>query len=488
MAADNQVNGITKIEREGVFIYSFPLGTITANNSNNTVTYELITPAIRNETVSFDDITDKKGATTPEEYVDQLATDGIFFSPDSDSGDITGTVSVDNFPNPQNVDVGNFPDPQNVNPQQGGNDLSVTNPLPVSLQPELSVVYTAFGRLRTAQEQKKLEISAIDGKQPLFMNEEIIVGGSSVAANSVVTMTVNAANQVIIRQSKQRAVYQKGNSQEVFLTFDNMQAETNVEKRVGYFTSSTASPYIATRDGVFLYSDGTNINIVLANDGAETVIPQAVWNIDNFGGGGISGITLDFSQRNIMVASMEWLGVGIVAVGFNVDGVTRLAHVFYNANNGTGVYMLSASKPIRWEIRSLGAFVGSTYLTQICGSVASEGAQNQLGKVRSTEAQNFQANNAGDLYAVQGIRIQSGKDYTQIDLKRISALASTNDDFVAYVMFNPIVTNQNAFTPEFESVIESTIGNGGGGRVFSSYRHRCNNRDFTWSRRSFGSI
>lgn len=114
MAADNVVNGITKIEREGVFIYSFPLGTITANNGNNTITYELITPAIRNETVSFDDITDKKGATTPEEYVDQLATDGIFFSPDSDSGDITGTVTVDNFPDPQNVDVQNFPASQTV--------------------------------------------------------------------------------------------------------------------------------------------------------------------------------------------------------------------------------------------------------------------------------------------------------------------------------------------------------------------------------------
>ncbi len=322
---------------------------------------------------------------------------------------------------------------------------------------------SAFGRLRTAQEQKKLEISAIDGKQPLFVNEETAgTGTTSTVVDSTVEMFAQDLGYVI-RQTKQRAVYQKGNSQLVLLTFDTFDLQFNVEKRVGYFTSSTVAPFTANRDGIFLLSDGSNYSIVQAKNGTETAITQANWNVDTFDGSGDannpSGVAIDFSQRNILVMDLEWLGVGRVRVGFNINGITYIAHEFLNANNGTGVYILNGSKPLRWEVRCTASLTSGS-LTQICGSVSSEGAQNQLGKVRSADVENIQANSTSSNYALIGIKIQAGKDYCQIDLKRISALATTNDDFITYICFNPTLSGAAPWTAEDESVIESAEGTG----------------------------
>ncbi len=374
----------------------------------------------------------------------------------STSSVISGTVSIDNFPDPQNVAVNNFPASQTIDGAVDVNNFPASQNVAYTDNPSLS----AFGRLRTAQEQKKLEISAIDGKQPLFMNEEI--GGGVSNTSTVVDSTIRMVADnlgYVVRQSKQRAVYQKGNSQLILLTFDSFDLQFNIEKRVGYFTSSTVAPFTANRDGIFLLSDGADYSIVQAKNGTETVIGQNDWNVDTFDGSGASGVTIDFSQRNILVIDEEWLGVGRVRVGFNVGGITYIAHEFLNANNGTGVYILNGSKPIRWEVRSTNTLTSGN-LTQICGSVSSEGAQNQLGKVRSVDVEDIQANSISTVYPMVGIRLQSGKDFSQIDIKRISVLAETNDDFVLYVCFNPILSGTPTFTPEVESVIESASGVG----------------------------
>ena len=87
----------------------------------------------------------------------------------------------------------------------------------------------------------------------------------------------------------------------------------------------------------------------------DTAVAQASWNIDKFDGSGPSGVTLDFTKTQILFISAQWLGVGRVITGFDVDGLLCPAHQFLNANNLTVPYTQTFNLPVRMEIRNTGA-------------------------------------------------------------------------------------------------------------------------------------
>lgn len=71
------VNGVTKIESNGTYIYLFPLAVIVANVSINsyTQTYNQSGQILTKEYIN---ITDKLGSADIESYCDQLALRGFF--------------------------------------------------------------------------------------------------------------------------------------------------------------------------------------------------------------------------------------------------------------------------------------------------------------------------------------------------------------------------------------------------------------------------
>ena len=83
---------------------------------------------------------------------------------------------------------------------------------------------------------------------------------------------------------------------------------------------------------------------------------------------------------------MQWLGVGRVRVGFNINGVIYYAHYFNNANNLGSVYMSTPNLPVRYEVSSTG---GSVTLDQICCTVQSEGGNSQMGTIRSINSRDL---------------------------------------------------------------------------------------------------
>jgi hypothetical protein len=232
----------------------------------------------------------------------------------------------------------------------------------------------AFSRLRVAQLTTVLDLKHLHDKQPLLVDEVVNGSATSVYSTSLssVTMSVNAANDYVIRQTFQRFEYQSGKSQLIFCTFSGFQSETNVIKRVGYFSSSTLAPYTTALDGLFLDSDGTDISINIYRSG--TVIEntsQSSWNIDSLDGTGPSGINVDWSKNFILVIDFQFLGVGRVRWGADIDGQIVYFHESKHANNLSSVYMSSPNQPIRYEIRATGAAESSFQM--ICAAVNSEG-------------------------------------------------------------------------------------------------------------------
>jgi hypothetical protein len=202
--------------------------------------------------------------------------------------------------------------------------------------------------------------------------------------SSVLLSVTSTATDSAVRHTHRYSAYVPGKSQLIFETF-----------------------IAGTTDNVsFLLRTSTSGSV---DDTRK--IAQSDWNIDGFDLGvnvkNPSGKTIDFTKTQIMVIDFQWLGVGAVAIGFNIDGVSYPAHVFFNANSLDVVYMKTPTLPPRFEISNSGSntikrigygdtlngiFLESTELTsgsdkeleEICISVSSEGGYTLPGLEFST--------------------------------------------------------------------------------------------------------
>ena len=209
-----------------------------------------------------------------------------------------------------------------------------------------SVNLDAFGRLRTStaktlfdsQQEYGLnlrfwDITANGTLGTMSSNGSVTNGSNAVGPTNIDTrmtpITVSSTNgDYSILQSRQYTRYIPAKSQVVFIT------------------------------GIFASGSGATANIVrrtsTSGSAVDTVVPQSSWNIDKLDGTGISGITVDFTKTQILVIQAQWLGVGRVIVGFDIDGVIQPAHQFLNANSLSVPYTQSFNLPIRLEIRNTG--------------------------------------------------------------------------------------------------------------------------------------
>jgi hypothetical protein len=239
----------------------------------------------------------------------------------------------------------------------------------------------AFSRLRVSQPSTLFESTFNYDLQPLLY-EQITSNGSIAhdASNSCADLSISANTGLAALQSYQWIRYQPGKSQIVLLTFTFGSASTNVTRRIGLFSATNSGATVTIADGIFLEQTASAVNLRIVNSGTrdDQTVAQGGWNLDTLNGTGASGITLDLSKSQILVIDFQWLGVGRVRMGFDIDGEIIYAHEFLNANVATDVYMRTATLPIRAELTTSAA--ASATMSFICSSVVSEGGvDNVLG-------------------------------------------------------------------------------------------------------------
>ncbi len=107
--------------------------------------------------------------------------------------------------------------------------------------------------------------------------------------------------------------------------------------------------------GIFAPATSSTASIVRRTSTSGSVVDnevlQSAWNIDKFDGTGVSGITIDFTKTQILFISAQWLAVGRVVVGFDINGILYPAHQFTNANVIAVPYTQTFNLPVRYEIR-----------------------------------------------------------------------------------------------------------------------------------------
>lgn len=297
----------------------------------------------------------------------------------------------------------------------------------------------AFGRLRIAAVTNLLDIKHVYDKNPLQVNEVTAGTATSIFNQEYarVRMTTSANNDLVIRQTKTHPIYQPGKGQLFEASFSNFQLETNIIKRVGGFTSTTASTYNSLFDGFFLESNGVTNEISFQIWRSGTTIFSSVttsWYDSEF-----DPINFDWSNTNLMLVDYQWLGVGRMRFGMNISGQTIYFTEHNCANNEAEVYMSSPNQPIRYEIRQVG--VGSGSFDMICSQTSTEGALNGLySTVGVINSETATLDNSGTKYPYIGYRLKQSYKSVTSQYSSLSVLNTSNDNYLLTIEFNPTLS------------------------------------------------
>ena len=345
-------------------------------------------------------------------------------------------------------------------------------------------LFDAFGRLRVGQLETLFDSKLSYGKLPILWNEAVSANASSihVEVDSCVNMAVTANGAFAIRQTRQRWNYQPGKSQILLATF-KMPTAAGVTARVGLVHGDSASPHTA-HDGIFFeVANGVaSVNIIKGTESGGIVntekATQSQWNMDKLDGSGPSGKIADWSKAQILMIDFQWLGVGGVRFGFEVDSTMVYVHEFLHAGMVDSVYMHNGTQPARYEIRSTG---GTGILSQICSSVASEGGAQKTGITTAIDTNGSLIScAASSIQMLVAVRITAANPDVQLLIEKVYALnTAANTSYRWVVLWNPTIAGTPNWVAETGTPVEVWRGGvgttmTGGTALDSGYTSRDN--------------
>jgi hypothetical protein len=327
----------------------------------------------------------------------------------------------------------------------------------------------AFGRIRVAQPLTLFDSSHRYRDNGLW-NTLATLGGTAVFSTNEGLVNLNVTStggSQVVRETAKVFSYQPGKSLLVLNTFVMAPAQTGLRQRVGYYGTDNGI-YIQLRDDILSFVERSAVTGLVT----ESIVPQAVWNVDTLDGNGPSGVTLDITKAQIMFMDIEWLGEGTVRIGFIIDGVFILCHRFNHANLIASTYITTASLPLRCEITNEGTATAST-LKQVCSTVISEGgyelrgAQQAIGTPILTPA-TFAA--AGTYYPIVGVRLVPTKLDAIVILTAVSILGLGNGKNYAWRVVQSATITGGLWTPIGpDSAVEYNLtgASAAGGRILA---------------------
>lgn len=350
---------------------------------------------------------------------------------------------------------------------------TTTTGFPVPIEVTLPATSSdAFGRLRVSEPLTLFDSSHRFDDNDLW-STATATGGTAVFNNAqgLVDLNVTAASgSSVTRETIKVFAYQPGKSLLVMNTFVMGAAKTGLTQRIGYYGAD---------NGFYLEQAGTAVSLVersvVTGSLVNTPVLQANWNGDKLDGTGASGLTLDLTKAQILWMDLEWLGVGSVRMGFNINGEFILCHTFHHANIIGSTYITTASLPLRYEIFNTAGTTGTSTLKQICSTVISEGGYELRGAQLSagtpiTAPRTFAV--AGTHYPIVAIRLKSTRLDAIVIATAISLIGLGNGKNYEWRVVNGgVVTTGGAWlTAAADSSIEYNITatSVSGGRILAS--------------------
>lgn len=322
----------------------------------------------------------------------------------------------------------------------------------------------AFGRQRVGNPLTLFSNTLIHDSQPLVWDDAEVSGSGTSSTHdpdgACQELTVAAASAGHrARQTFRRFVYQPGKSQAIAMTGVLGAPTPGVITRLGQFDDENGLFFQVSEDGIAV---GRRSSVT--GTPVDTIIPQEDWNIQKLDGtNGPNAISerLRSDMAQVFLIDYQWLGVGRVRFGVDIDGVAIYVHEIRHANNIDGVYMSTANNPLRYEIISDGSNVAEASIKQICSTVIAEGGQEKRGQLLTahTGPNVINANTQGVRFAMLGIRQKADQLDSAFDVEKITILVSTNNDpFYWELIRNPSVTGTFTYTDIADSSAQVALG------------------------------
>jgi len=298
----------------------------------------------------------------------------------------------------------------------------------------------AFGNLKVSNPFTLFDAKQIHDNLPLhFDDQETSGSGTSstfvIADAKSVLAVANLTAGKRVRQSFRCLNYQPGKSQEIAITGNINDKESGITKQVGYFEDDNGIFFEASDDFYF----------GIRKNGVDRKIAIADWTFNGVAWAD-SGYTMDFTKVQIFIFDMEWLGVGSVRFGFQLDGLPVYAHAEHHANTTyTDVYMQSPNLPIRYSIENDGTG-GISELDTICCVVKSAGGQQEAGQTRAIDrgTTSFSTGNNTSIHPLLSFRLRSGWEGATINTIKASIICTSNADFRWVLIVNPTIAGVDA--------------------------------------------
>ena len=327
----------------------------------------------------------------------------------------------------------------------------------------------SFGRLRVSTPEVMLyDNGYID-------NDQIWAQKTSGSGTLVTTNATNArelglqcgtaSGDYIYRQTRARVPYIGGESRICFFSFFAT-LKTNFRQRVGLFCHL---------DGVFLQIENTNVQFTVRNNRTGSVVDTAIlranWD-DPMDGTGESGLNLDFSKDTILFIDIQWLAMGRVRFGFEVDGVMYIAHEDNHSNITTGVYMGAATLPARWEAENIGAVASASTFTKVCTSILKEGGRKLPGLTYYASRENSSVSvDSTSFVHVLSFRLNSSLIHTFAQFDNIFVQNTSNSPIEAVIVANATLSGTSFSATDGNFMQMSTAGSytSGGTKIAGGY-------------------
>jgi hypothetical protein len=308
------------------------------------------------------------------------------------------------------------------------------------------------GSLRTTNKIVLANYKSLNFSNTIIINS--VGTGTDTLTNNIHTISVTSG-QFRIRQSRLFHPYYPGNTQLAEITFRNFQHQTGVTKRVGYFSSSTTSPFDTVFDGVFLETNGTTYSLNIYNSGSLIAsIPSTSWNnyklIEFY----------DWSKFTVIGLDFLWLGGAGLRFFMVINGKLELIHTYAHAGISSQLIMRSPNQPIRYEIRGIS---GSGSFDTIGAVVSTEGFHNPSDGYSyeiKTDLTGVSMSSSGVFYPILMFRRKSTNPDNSIEIIRYSVYNKTNTNAEATIIVNPTITGTPTWVGLPNSSIEYAIGNG----------------------------
>lgn len=303
----------------------------------------------------------------------------------------------------------------------------------------------AFGRLRVSEPFTTFNYYTSPLSQNNGLDQDVWVsttgGGATNSYNSENYIDMNlpsagAGPKYVLRLTKLPMIYQTGKSRLIYMTcvMRSDTTSTNVTTHMGLFNTDNASPPSIT-EGTYFSSNFGGVIGLYWEDRTQTgvnSVPQASWNIDTFDGTGPSGLTLtntNLTQNLLIVIDQEWLGVGRVRCGFNLNGVTYYAHQF--THSGMSVQYTKTPR------LSLGYYIVGTQacsMRQMCCTNMLEGGYFSTGRRNSitTSLPGVSLENNNTKYILLALRINSSYPNGTIIPLNLSVAYSAGTNKIGY--------------------------------------------------------